>query len=150
MGFEPAERGKTMLRLRSRKGFTLLELIIVVIVIGILASIALPRFIRVAERARMAEAKSILDSLRSSQMRYLAQWNSYTGTTTLLDAPPPPAKYFTFVANAQNSAASTQPIATATRNAVETPGGDLPVGYTITIAPDGALTSTASAVRALL
>jgi len=128
-----------MLRLRSRKGFTLLELIIVVIVIGILASIALPRFIRVAERARIAEAKSILDALRSSQMRYLAQWNTYTGVTGMLDTPPPPAKYYTFSANAAPASASTAPIATATRNTVENPGWG---SYTVTISPDGILATS--------
>ncbi len=140
-----------MLRLKNRKGFTLLELIIVVIVIGILASIALPRFIRVAERARMAEAKSILDALRSSQMRYAAQWNAYTGNIALLDTPAPPAKYFTFVTNAATiAAAETAVIATATRNGVENPGAPLAAGYTITIAIGGQLTSANTAVLPLL
>jgi len=139
-----------MLRLKGKKGFTLLELIIVVIVIGILASIALPRFIRVAERARIAEAKSLLDALRSSQMRYLAQWNAYSPTTDLLDTPPPPAKYFTFTVQNPGMAATTQPIATAIRNGIENPGAPLAAGYTVTISPDGALTSANTAVAALL
>jgi len=144
-----------MLHLRSKKGFTLLELIIVVIVIGILASIALPRFIRVAERARIGEAKSILGSMRSSQIRYLAQWNTYTGCigtacSTRLDNPPPPAKYFTFLATAQSSAATTQPIVRATRNSVENPGGNLGTGYTITISPNGTLDGSHAEIDALL
>jgi len=138
-----------MLRFRNKKGFTLLELIIVVIVIGILASIALPRFVRVAERARIAEAKTILDALRSSQMRYLAQWNTYTGTATNLDTPVPPPKYFTFVTNACSSTIGSNAIATATRNTVENPGGAF-VGYTVTITADGALSSTTSEIQPLL
>jgi len=139
-----------MLRLRSRKGFTLLELIIVVIVIGILASIALPRFIRVAERARIAEAKSVLDALRSAQMRYAAQWNAYTGNPALLDTPPPPAKYFTFSLSPGGIAVpETTVIATATRNNIENPGA--PFGaYSITISTGGFLTSTNTAVTPLL
>jgi prepilin-type N-terminal cleavage/methylation domain-containing protein len=138
-----------MLYLRSKKGFTLLELIIVVIVIGILASIALPRFIRVAERARISEAKSILDALRGSQMRYLAQWNTYTGTPTLLDTPVPPARFFTFSPVAAGSGATTAPIAQAGRNTVENPGAPF-VAYVVTISPDGQLTSTNTDVTPLL
>ncbi len=64
-----------------KKGFTLLELIIVVIIIGILVGIALPRFMGVAEKARSAEGASILGALRSSQIRYYAQsaGGTYTG-----------------------------------------------------------------------
>ncbi len=70
-----------------KKGFTLLELIIVVIVIGILVAIALPRFINVTERARLSEAYSILGAVRSSQLRYYAQYNNYASgaACTVLD-----------------------------------------------------------------
>ncbi|HQP91560.1 MAG TPA: prepilin-type N-terminal cleavage/methylation domain-containing protein [Candidatus Omnitrophota bacterium] len=83
--------------MRREKGFTLLELIIVVIVIGILASVALPRYIRTAEKGRVAEAKSILGSIRDAQIRYAAQWNNFTTVINNLDVSFQ-TKYFTYAA----------------------------------------------------
>ena len=59
--------------MKRSSGFTLLELLMVVIIIAILASIALPQFLRVAERARASEALAILGAMRSSEIRYKAQ-----------------------------------------------------------------------------
>ena len=69
----------------NKKGFTLLELIIVIIVIGILASIALPRYMRVTERARVTEAKNMLSTLRNSQIRYYTQHQNYCQVIGNLD-----------------------------------------------------------------
>ena len=77
-----------------KKGFTLLELIIVIVVIGILASIALPRYTKVAERARMAEGKHILGEIRSAQMRYLLSHSVFTNDSDDLDIEIASAKYF--------------------------------------------------------
>ena len=134
---------------RNRKGFTLLELIIVVIVIGILASVALPRFIRVTERARIGEAKSILGTIRSSQLRYLGQWNAYATNVVSLDVPAMPGKYFTYGVSNPGSTATTQPIVTVGRNSIENPGAPFNA-YTITTSPDGVMTSANTAVQPLL
>ena len=53
-----------------KKAFTLVELIIVVIIIGILASIAIPQFNKTMERSRIAEASAVLGAIRGAQLRY--------------------------------------------------------------------------------
>ena len=49
-----------------KKGFTLIELLVVVLIIGILSSIALPQYRVAVEKARIAEAMSMIGSLRSA------------------------------------------------------------------------------------
>jgi prepilin-type N-terminal cleavage/methylation domain-containing protein len=51
---------------RQRRGFTLIELMIVVAIIGVLASIAIPSFVRFQARARQAEVSTNLKSLYTS------------------------------------------------------------------------------------
>ncbi len=60
------------------KGFTLLELLVVVIIVGILASIALPQFGKATDRAREVEAKNVLASLMSAELVYFQEKNIFT------------------------------------------------------------------------
>ena len=66
-------------------GFTLIEILIVLIIVGILAGIALPKYGRVIERSRQAEAISILSVMRGAQLRYSADNGAYTSSTANLD-----------------------------------------------------------------
>lgn len=72
----------------KQKGFTLLELLMVVIIIGVLATIALPQYLKFSEKARTSEALSILGQLRASEMRYYAQYSTYTTSFGALDFDP--------------------------------------------------------------
>ena len=66
-------------RIRNRKGFTLVELMIVVAIIGILAAIAIPNFLAFRLKAKTSEAKSNLGAIRSTEVAYFAEWNYFVG-----------------------------------------------------------------------
>lgn len=74
---------------RTRGGFTLLELLVVVVVIGILASLALPKFVKTIEKARIAEAKTWLGTVRSAMTRYRADHDNHTTVLAQLDVDNP-------------------------------------------------------------
>ena len=63
----------------GRAGFTLIELLIVVVIIGILASIAIPKFANTKEKSYLATMKSDLHNLVVSQEGYLADNGTYYG-----------------------------------------------------------------------
>ncbi|MBI4054627.1 MAG: prepilin-type N-terminal cleavage/methylation domain-containing protein [Elusimicrobia bacterium] len=78
------------------RGFTLIELLVVILIVGILASIALPQYFKVVERARVTEALALAGAIRSGEERYLAKKSSYNlGTPpTGMDINVPILKFF--------------------------------------------------------
>ena len=67
-----------------RSGFTLIELLMVVVIIGLLASIAIPRFSDTKDRARLATMKSDLRNLVSAQEAYMMDYQTYASDPTTL------------------------------------------------------------------
>ena len=63
-----------------RKGFTLIELLIVVVIIGILASIAIPKFAATKDKAKLASVKTDLRNIITGQESYFADYVSYTAS----------------------------------------------------------------------
>jgi type IV pilus assembly protein PilA len=67
-----------MKSLRDRRGgFTLIELMIVVAIIGILAAIAIPNFVRFQLRSKSSEGKTNLAAIRTAQESYFAEFGTY-------------------------------------------------------------------------
>ena len=66
-------------RLKGQHGFTLIELMIVVAIIGILAAIAIPNFLQYQMKSRQSEAKTNLQAIKTSEVSFQAERGCYVG-----------------------------------------------------------------------
>jgi prepilin-type N-terminal cleavage/methylation domain-containing protein len=81
--------------LKSRKGFTLVELAVVIVIIGVLAAFGVPKFLNSVERSKAAEAFAYLSAVREAEERYIAQNGIYADNISKLDITLQAPKYFT-------------------------------------------------------
>jgi len=80
-------------KLRSKKGFTLIELMIVVAIIGILAAIAIPNFLRFQAKSKQSEAKTNLGGIFTAQVSYFGERNHYGNFDNIAWSPTGTTRY---------------------------------------------------------
>jgi len=74
-----------MIKRIKNKGFTIIELLVVVLIIGVIASISLPVFLNAVEKSRTSEPLQTLSAIAKAEQRYKLQDNVYSDQIDSLD-----------------------------------------------------------------
>lgn len=107
----------------NKKGFTMLELLMVVIIIGILATLALPQYMGFIEKARATEAISTIGTIRTAQNLYKLETGTYSSDINALAITVPTSGAGTYWTYGVTGASDTGFGVTATRTSKKAAAG---------------------------
>jgi type IV pilus assembly protein PilA len=123
----------------GKKGFTLIELMIVVAIIGILAAIAIPNFLKFQAKSKQSEAKTNLKAVYVAETGYFGENNAYANFATVNWVPVGRTLIYAYsISGAPPTAAATSGMTTSTSTT-----------YTSTAGYSGAVAWTGSAAPAM-
>ena len=93
--------------LRPQEGFTLVELMVVVAIIGLLSAVAVPNFKKYQAKAKMSEAKLQLSSIYTAESSFYSSYNMYHNCLTYMGYDPGPEAANRYYAVGFNTTATT-------------------------------------------
>ena len=98
--------------IRKSKGFTLIELMIVVAIIGILAAIAIPNFLKFQCKSKQSEAKTNLSGIFTAEKSFFGEYNTYGSDLISINWKPDGAPLYVYGFNNAGGPASVAGIST--------------------------------------
>ena len=84
---------------RNAKGFTLIELMVVILIIGILAALAIPKFTDASAKAKMSEIPTIVAAFDNAQLARIAETGDVGDVTAIVFDAPTNSKWFDWAEN---------------------------------------------------
>ncbi|MEX2524961.1 MAG: pilin [Gammaproteobacteria bacterium] len=109
---------KELIQMKNmQQGFTLIELMIVVAIIGILAAVAIPSYQDYTARAQVSEGISLTSQFKTSLAEYYASGNDFSGVTPTLMGGTTAGKYVSGISFTNGGGGTIQVIATFGNNA---------------------------------
>ena len=119
-------------KMQSKKGFTLIELMIVVAIIGILAAIAIPNFLRFQAKSKQSEAKTNLGGIFTAQTSYFSENNVFGDFAQIAWSPVGSKQIYTYFSGATGDSKAPPVIAASAWVGTPAPAmsNTAPVGFT--------------------
>ena len=117
-----------------KQGFTLIELIIVIIIVGILAALGITQYTKVIEKGRAAEARDVLGSLRAAEVAEMNENGAYAAVANLSVGAPAACAATHYFAYSCDAGTGTCTADRCQGAAGKQPGGTVVYGKTLTVA----------------
>ena len=93
--------------MKSQKGFTLIELMVVIVIIGILSALAIPKMFSVSAKAKAAEAPNVISTYETLESSYYQEKGAVGDSTAIGFSTPSNSKWFTYNAGTAGTVKAT-------------------------------------------